>query len=195
MRLVGDQQQCKADTPPSPSDADNFFHRRAVFDSGVVREKKSDRVEARYSIELNPDTHATITRVKGFTLPRISHGASQGSNSRSPFSRTSLPQSARSGCSLLRPVASAYRDPEDDDDDYVGDGIESTSQVEIVDIDEEDDSDTIRERFSEYSDDMTEPPVCGNIYCAELVDKLAEKDTLINSLHDHITTLKVLTTE
>ena len=29
----------------------------------------------------------------------------------------------------------------------------------------------------------------------ELRDKLAEKDTLINSLQDHITTLKVLTTD
>ena len=95
----------------------------------MVKEKK---VEAR----LNPESYAFVNLVRGLALPRISHGASQGAKSQSPFSRTSPAGSpAKSGFSLQGPVASAYQDPEDstyeveDTDDYVGDGITSNSEI------------------------------------------------------------------
>ena len=96
----------------------------------MVKEKK---VEAR----LNPESYAIVNLVRGLTLPHISHGASQGAKSQSPFSRTSPAGSpAKSGFSLQGPVASAYQDPEDStyevehsDDDYVDDGITSNSET------------------------------------------------------------------
>ena len=100
----------------------------------MVEEKKA---EAR----LNPESYAIVNLVRGFALPRISHGASrdisQGAKSHSPFSRTSPAGSpAKSGFSLQGPVASAYQDPEDStyevehsDDDYVDDGITSNSET------------------------------------------------------------------